>query len=125
MDRKRILLVDDSQTFQRQMAACLAELPTAQLVGQAHSGREAVDISGRVEIDLVLMDLAMPEMNGLEATRLIKARGRAPTIWVVTFQDDAESRDAAISAGADEFVPKPQLLTRLLAFLEGDGPGAP
>lgn len=124
MQRKRIVLVDDSETFLAQMASFLSDLPEAEVIATARSGREALSVTSRVRADLILMDLAMPDMNGVEATRRLKARTDAPIVWVVTLQDDAESRDAALRAGANEFVPKQRLLTRLLEYLE-PGPEVP
>lgn len=119
----RILLVDDSAKFLEQMVTCLGDLPRAQVIGQAHSGLEGVELAARYQPDLVIMDLAMPGMNGIEATRHVKARPGAPTVWLVTLQDDSESRQAALMAGADEFVSKRHLLSRLIEVLAPEPEG--
>jgi two-component system invasion response regulator UvrY len=119
----RILLVDDSLPFLEQMVTCLGDMPRAKVVGQAHSGREGVDLAAQQQPDLVIMDLAMPGMNGIEATRRVKAQPGAPLVWLVTLQDDSESRRAALLAGADEFVSKRHLLSRLIEMLAPEPKG--
>lgn len=125
MRRLRILLVDDSRAFVEELAARLSSLSQVEVVGVAHSGQAALDLFDERAADLVLMDLAMPGMNGIQATRALKARGEAPRVWIVTLQDDSISRSLALAAGADQFVPKPLLLERLLEVLpRGAGPEA-
>ncbi len=123
MRQIRILLVDDNAPFLTQMVTCLGDLPRADVIGQAHSGREGVELAARDKPDLVIMDLAMPGMNGIEATRRVKARPDAPLVWLVTLQDDNESRQAALLAGADEFVSKRHLLSRLVEMLAPEPEG--
>lgn len=125
MRRLRILLVDDSRAFVEELAARLASLPQVEVVGVAHSGQAALELLDEQVADLVLMDLAMPGMNGIQATRALKTRADAPRVWIVTLQDDPISRGLALAAGADQFVPKPLLLERLLEVLpRGAGPEA-
>ena len=73
--------------------------------------------------DLVLMDLRLPGMNGLEATRQIKARSQAPAVIMVTADDTPECRAAASAAGTDGFVGKQHMFTQLPAAIRKLFPG--
>ncbi len=84
----------------------LGELEGFEVVGVAETGAEGVRRVGRLKPDLVLMDIRMPGMDGLEATARIRARGGAPVVIVLTLDDSAEARAAALAAGADDFVGK-------------------
>jgi DNA-binding NarL/FixJ family response regulator len=109
LDRCRVLLVDDNQEFLKILARLLAAYPEVDVVGSARSGREALDQVALLHPDLVLVDLVMPDMDGLETTRRIKARPVSPRVILMTMQEDAEYREAAQEAGADGFIPKPDL----------------
>jgi CheY-like chemotaxis protein len=84
-----------------------------QLVGTATDGRQAVRRVIELQPDLVLMDMQLPGINGLEATRQIKARTEAPAVIMVTADETAECRAQATAAGTDAFVGKQQMLTQL------------
>ena len=77
-----------------------------EVVGCAGTGVEAVEEVGRLRPDLVVMDIQMPEMDGLEATRRIKAGKSAPLVILLTLGDSAGARAEAKEAGADDFVSK-------------------
>jgi two-component system response regulator DesR len=104
--RIRILLVDDNDNFRRQAARFLAAEPGCDVVAFAASGTEAVEMAGRFGPDLVLMDLSMPGMNGIEAARLIKARAGAPRVVIVTLDGSAPYKTASESALVDGFLSK-------------------
>lgn len=106
MERVRTLLVDDSPEFLRASADFLRLDPRVEIVGTAGNGREAVERSAALNAELVLMDLAMPEMAGLEATRRLKAGPKPPRVIVLTLFDDPEYRALAEMVKADGFVPK-------------------
>ena len=111
--RVRILLVDDNDDFRRQAARFLAAEPGCDVVAFAASGTEAVEMTGRVGPDLVLMDLSMPGMNGIEATRRIKARAGAPRVVIVTLDGDAPYKTASESALADGFLSKADFILEI------------
>jgi DNA-binding NarL/FixJ family response regulator len=113
----RVLAVDDSPDFLKLVVRLLSTAPAIQIVGQAHSGYHALEQVTALHPDLVLMDVAMPDMNGLEATRTIKARPGAPRVIILTLHDNAEYRAAAEAAGADAFVAKWELNTALLPLI--------
>jgi DNA-binding NarL/FixJ family response regulator len=129
----RVLLADDSPEFVSSALRRLQSDASVEVVACASSGREAVRLTSTLGPDLVLMDLAMPEMNGLEATRRIKALAHPPRVLILTLYDDPAYRDAAREAGADGFVSKaewnremPSALRSLFGPLGGDGePGGP
>ena len=113
----RLVVVDDHPVFRLGMAGLLSSLDGMRVVGQAAdsaSARAVVDDT----VDVVLMDLAMPEMGGLQATRLIKAQDAAPFIVIASHFDDAEHREHALRAGADAFVSKLSYLHDVMPLLE-------
>lgn len=113
----RALLVDDNLEFLESTADFLSGRPGLELLGWTTSGAEALDIVRHLDVDVVLMDLAMPTMNGLEATRLIKDRIAPPKVVMLTFHDGPEYREAARAAGADAIVPKGEMGSRLFPVL--------
>ena len=102
----RIVVADDNASFLDAVAGFLGREPGFEVVGRAGSGHEAVRAAETTAPDLILMDMVMPGMNGLETTRLIKARPSAPRVIVVTVHEAPGYRDAAYAAGADGFVAK-------------------
>jgi two-component system invasion response regulator UvrY len=84
----------------------------------AGNGIEAITQCETLRPDVVLMDLAMPEMGGLQATRLIKAQDNAPYIVIASHFDDAEHREHTLRAGADAFVSKLAYIHGIMPILE-------
>ncbi|MBD0334907.1 MAG: response regulator [Cyanobacteria bacterium Co-bin13] len=113
----RILLVDDSLPFLELATRLLSAEAFIHVVGRALSGSEALAQVLQLRPDLVLMDLAMPGMNGLEATRQIKLQTDAPYVIVLTLNDNSEYRIAAEAVGADGFVPKLDFSDALLPLI--------
>src|SRR5258708_2182149 len=105
----RILLVDDHAIVHRAMAAMISTFPDLELVGHAKNGQEAIDLCSEVKPDVVVMDVIMPGMNGIEATRIVHER--FPQIKVLalsSFQDAATVREM-LRAGASGFIVKESL----------------
>jgi len=117
MSNIRILLVDDNQDFLDAAVDFLAIDPEIEIVGCAHSGRRALEQVNQLHPDIVLMDLAMPEMDGVEATRSIKALPHAPRVVILTLYDDSEYRALARNAHADGFVAKSEFGAQLLPLI--------
>lgn len=117
MSRIRILLVDDNREFLRSAANFLSAHADLEIVGLAVSGKEALRKTSEMNPDLVLMDVAMPEMNGIEATRLIKNQPKAPRVVVLTLHNNAEYRSAARAAGADGLLSKQELPVKLIPLI--------
>ena len=113
----RIILVDDNPEFLHAAANFLAANPQVEIVGQAASGREAVEQVTRLQPDVVIMDMVMPTMNGLKATQQIKAQAQPPYVIILTLYDDPEYRAEAQRVNADGFIPKSDFGSRLLPLI--------
>jgi DNA-binding NarL/FixJ family response regulator len=113
----RTLVVDDSPVVLKTLSLLLAEESGFQLVGTAIDGPHAMRRVIELHPDLVLTDLQMPGMNGLEVTRRIKALSPAPAVIMVTADDTPECRAAASAAGTDGFVGKLNMFTQLRAAI--------
>ena len=118
MRKLNVLLVDDHQNFINAAVRHLRLLEWITVVGSAGNGIEAIAQCEALHPDAVLMDLAMPEMGGLQATRLIKAQDRPPYIIIASHFDDAEHREHAQRAGADAFVSKLSYIHDVVPLLE-------
>jgi DNA-binding NarL/FixJ family response regulator len=113
----RVLLVDDSADFLNSAESFLSLHPAVEVIGCALSGRDALEKIPRLAPDLVLMDWLMPEMNGLEVTRQIKARPDAPRVVILTMYDAPKYRAAARAVGTDGFISKADFGTLLLPVI--------
>ncbi len=113
----RVLLVDDDAQFRATLRQVLSARPELVVVGEAADGGEAIRRAVELQPDVVLMDLAMPGINGLEATRQVKARGAAARVIVLTVHNEEAYRRAALTAGADAVLEKRRLGVDLLPAL--------
>ncbi|WP_424212963.1 response regulator [Streptomyces sp. BI20] len=102
----RVLIVDDQMMVREGFSVLLGAQPDIEVVGEAVNGREAVEQVARLSPDVVLMDIRMPEMNGLEATRVIVGSGGATKVLVLTTFDLDEYVYEALRAGASGFLLK-------------------
>lgn len=118
MSKITVLLVDDHEGFINAALRHLRKVEWLDVVGRAGNGLEAIERSETLRPDVVLMDLAMPEMGGLQATRLIKTQDAPPFIVIASHFDDAEHREHAMRAGADDFVSKLSYIQEVLPILE-------
>jgi CheY-like chemotaxis protein len=120
----RTLLVDDSESMRDYLRMLVALEGGFELVGTAPDGREGVQLASALKPQLILMDVRMPCLDGLEATRIIKQSGSQagpqPVIIIVTSEDTVECRSEAKEAGADGFVAKSEnLRIQLKSALHG------
>lgn len=120
----RILIADDHQLFRSGLRALL-ESRGFEVVGEAANGREAVQASSRLRPDVVLMDLAMPEMDGLNATRQLAAELPQVKVVMLTASEDDADLFEAIKGGAQGFLPKNLASEQLFSLLGGVIRGEP
>ena len=114
----RLILVDDQEMYRLGFRMLLETQEGVEVVGEAEDGRAAVDLIERVEADIVLMDVRMPRMNGIEATRTITRGGAGgPRVIVLTTFDLDEYAYEAIRAGASGFLLKDASLEELMAAI--------
>lgn len=106
MDPIRVLIADDHPLFREGVRSLLRSLPNAEAVGEASSGDEVIAKAAELLPDVILMDIQMPGMNGIEATRRILAAHPHIGIIVLTMYEDDDSVFAAMRAGARGYVLK-------------------
>ena len=103
----RILIVDDSAFIRRALERMLEALPTIRIVGTGTNGREAIELARELRPDVIIMDVNMPEVDGLEALRRIMAEQPTPVLVVSTLtQEGAEITMQALELGAVDFIDK-------------------
>jgi DNA-binding NarL/FixJ family response regulator len=114
----RILIADDHALFRDGMKSLLRSR-RHEVVGEARDGREAVDMTRRLKPDLVLMDLSMPQLDGLSATRMISAEMPHVKVVVLTASDEDEHLFEAIKSGAQGYLLKDLQADQFFALLDG------
>jgi DNA-binding NarL/FixJ family response regulator len=126
----RVLIADDHPMFLAGVRAVLESAEGIDLVGEATTGEEAIALAATAMPDVVVMDLHMPETNGIEATRRICAEQPCPAVLVVTMVADDDSVFAAVRAGASGYLLKgadeEELIRAIRAVADGEavfGPG--
>lgn len=125
----RILVADDQQLVRSGFRMILRSDPALEVVGEAADGVEAVSLARELRPDVVLMDVRMPRVDGIEATRQVTAAGEAPRVLVLTTFDLDEYVFAALRAGASGFLlkdaPEEQLLAAIRVVADGGSLFAP
>jgi DNA-binding NarL/FixJ family response regulator len=109
-----ILLADDDEEFRRILRQILQIGSDFSVVGEAEDGEVAVELAQARQAAVVLMDLAMPQLDGFEATRRIKAIRPETKILVLTLHSEEAYRTRARESGADAFLQKQDVITRLI-----------
>ncbi len=124
MDKIKILVVDDHAVLRDGIHALLGLNDDIEIVGEASEGKEAVAKAQELMPDVVIMDIAMPGMDGLEATRRIRKKHPKMKVLVLTQHDNKEYVLSVIKAGASGYVPKralgSELVSAIRAVKEGD-----
>jgi DNA-binding NarL/FixJ family response regulator len=123
MNSVRILIADDHEIFRRGLVSELTQVPGWVVVGEAANGREAVELAAALKPDLVILDLTMPELNGLEAARKIISAEPAARVLILTAHESEQLVREVLSAGAQGYVLKSDagriLVAALQALLDG------
>jgi DNA-binding NarL/FixJ family response regulator len=124
--RAKVVLVDDHHLLRRGFRSLLASEHDLEIVGEASNGREAVELCRRLHPDFVLMDVRMPEMDGLTATREIKNENPSTSVLIVTMHDNPDYLLEALEAGAAGYVlkdaPAERLINAVHRTLHGESP---
>ena len=145
METLRILIAEDHPLFRKGVISLLSSVPDFEVIGEAKTGEEAVARAADLQPDVILMDLQMPEVDGIEATRRILQQSPSVRILVVTLFEDEDSVFMALRAGARGYVLKdadeeemvhairavgkgeaifsPNVATRMLSYFAASPPG--
>ncbi len=120
----RVLIVDDVAQVRRELRTLLPLLDAIDVVGEAANGQDAIGLAAALQPDVILMDVEMPIMDGLAATRLIKQQRPQcpPRVVILSIHDDETVRARARSAGADDFIDKGAPLAALLQAIQTSTP---
>jgi DNA-binding NarL/FixJ family response regulator len=118
MSSLRILVVDDHAVVRRGVRALLEGHPGWEVCGEAGTGREAVEKAGRLKPDIVVLDLSLPELNGLEATRQILRESPRTEVLVLTMHHSEELAQQVLQAGARGYILKSDAGESLIAAVE-------
>lgn len=129
MEPIRVLLVDDHALFRQGLRRQLEDQPDFEIVGEAATGREAVERASELMPDVILMDIYMPDVDGLEATRTIRTRLPYSRIVMLTVSDEDHNLFEAIKAGAQGYVLKKieprELYEKVRGAARGESPLSP
>ena len=112
--RITVLIADDHRLFADALEAILGTDGRFEVVGKAHDGEEAVRLAGKTKPDVVLMDIAMPCVDGVEATRRIRKRRKSTAVLMLTGSNARNDVDRARQAGAAGYVTKDRIASHLV-----------
>jgi DNA-binding NarL/FixJ family response regulator len=125
MKRIRILLADDHAVVRQGFKMILAEQPDMEIAGEAANGREAVELAEKIKPDVVVMDVAMPELNGIEATRRLAASAPHTRVLALSMHKDSVYVREILRAGARGYLlkdsPAQDMLAAVRAVAGGEG----
>ncbi len=123
MEPLRVLIAEDHPLFRKGMRALLTATPGTEVVGEATTGQEAIELAAELQPDVILMDLQMPGINGIEATRQILHTSPHIRILVVTLFEDDASIFTALRAGARGYILKDAKEEEMLRAIRAVGSG--
>jgi DNA-binding NarL/FixJ family response regulator len=109
----RILLADDHPRIRRGIRKMIEKIPELQVVGEVGDGIELLEFLEKCKTDMVISDLSMPKMGGIEATRKIKANYPEIKVMITTIHNDIEYQNRVLSAGAEGYLLKDSLAEEL------------
>jgi DNA-binding NarL/FixJ family response regulator len=114
-EKIRILLADDHAVVRQGFKMILAAQPDMEIVGEAGNGREALDLAGQLQPDVIVMDVAMPELNGIEATRRVADLSPRSRVLALSMHKDSVYVREILRAGARGYLLKDSISSDLLA----------
>lgn len=120
MGQIRVLLADDFKEFRSIVRKFLDKIPHVSVVGEAADGIEAVDKVEMLQPDVVVMDITMPNRNGIQAARIIKERWPATKVMIATMHDNPVYREQAKAVNVDRFILKSSMKSELEAVLQNE-----
>lgn len=124
MDKIKVLIVDDHTMFRQGVRALLANYEDIEITGEADNGREAIEKADLLSPDVILMDISMPEMNGLEATRHIHKEKPGTAVIILTQYENTEYVLSLLKAGAKGYIAKTadanELITAIRRTCKGE-----
>ena len=123
MEVLRVLIADDHPLFRHGIAVLLQALPEFEVVGEATSGEEAIDLAEQLQPDVILMDIQMPEINGIEATRRILHTSPHIRVLIVTMSEEDASVFTAMRVGARGYILKDAQKEDMLRAIRAIGRG--
>ncbi|MDK2824618.1 MAG: hypothetical protein PWQ67_722 [Clostridia bacterium] len=106
MEKAKVLLVDDHALFRKGIASLLNDLPELEIIGEASNGREGIEKAKELNPDIIIMDVEMPELTGVEAVRLIKEALPQCKVVMLTISDDDDNLFRSIKNGAQGYLLK-------------------
>ncbi len=121
----RVLIVDDQPAVRRGLHLRLSLEPEVEVIGETGDGAEAISLAGYLQPDVVLMDVRMPGMDGIEATAALRAVSQESAVVILSLDDDAKTRTRAKEAGAVAFIAKRRMEEELLAVVRRAAFGRP
>jgi DNA-binding NarL/FixJ family response regulator len=120
-DPVRVLIVDDEPLFVELVQALLGAEEGIEVVGTAPDGKKGVELTGALGPDLIVMDVSMPVMNGIEATRTIRERDPAASVLILTGGSNIAEIDNARKAGAAGYLTKDRIASDLIREIRSLG----
>ena len=118
MKTLRILLADDHKVVRQGTRALLSTVPEWEIVGEADNGRDAVSLTSELKPDIVILDIGMPELNGLDATRQIKKKSPETEVLIFTGQETEELVHDVFDSGARSYIMKTDAADHLIDALK-------
>lgn len=115
--KTRVLVADDNGTYRHALLTVLRGIPSVEVIAEAAGGDECLRLAETLAPDVVLLDVNMPQLSGIEVARRLKSGAHPPHVVILSLSDAGDGRAAALSAGADAYVPKAAALTELVPLL--------